>query len=87
MRICAEGSEIWELFLELFCPPRVIGGDRGTGVPPPKLKLTPDAAFEGYVRPAETLSTAKDTARDGLGCDGEGKIRTIELSFDVVEYR
>ena len=70
MRICAEGSEFWELFLELFCFPRVIGGDRGTGVPPPNLNLTPRSGASGYVRLAETLNnTAKDTAqdKDGMG--------------------
>jgi hypothetical protein len=39
MRISADGSEFLELFLELFCPPRVVGDDRGTGVPPPKAKI------------------------------------------------
>src|SRR6185436_13007756 len=44
MRIAAEGSEILELFLELFCPIGVIRDDRGTG-PPPKLNLTPEAVL------------------------------------------
>ena len=63
MRISSDGSEIWELFLELFCPPRV-NGDEGEPGPPAEPKFDARWGGSGYVRPAETLGKAYDTAKD-----------------------